>query len=1078
MGLTDYIPNCEQIAEADVAGFEGARIPVLTNGTWAGVPPVGYSGPTSPTDFWRMLNVDGANIKLWQQELFAYANEKNIRWKKLQYILHLLDFAAAGLSDIYYAPLGNMTQAWTWDIAAINGNVVTCTYGAGDPNPNDLTVQTFSINPNWPISGGRLLSTGTGAKLRPGGRLDIVGPSSLGGHHGWHVEEVSVDPALGVGGTFDLICSSSVGDLALEKTPHDAADPILASYRVYIGGGMAPWKMPIDIDSLWVEQDLLEVTNLISEVVLHDRRIHVWTDETNFQAVEYNGLTPVADRTDEIRPLVRITHTGANGYETKVDLSSLSFTGDRVWFTVWKETTADTARHIRCNQRCEHSIYEGSESYGQAGELGWYCRRAATASGIANYKKDCYQPNECDGFQEGLCTPPMHQSILKNILLEQPFVQEQIAGGIPMFVERRIGCPSIAAHCDLNMQTPTTAEKVRIYSRRGGYGAHEVIDDPDSTDGRIIKNKQGHEIRWNIADSAAPEILDTVAAWDGKDEELLSLAEKIDMYDSMALQSVASIDPYMGHIVGKFGHGKRCGDRDFGLLVPSVDKSNSTQYLQWGSITYGYWDANFDPTSAGAAVYFWRADVRHGIDPINRMMTWPDDPKYSVKIIDEQYDFGEGGMWVETQNKTAVCTSLIGLLDNRQTAFRTGGTNVRPPAPYTLNNQSCFWSQRGPMRDYYAYPGDTIYNETLGKRFWIKKAEPFGGQVQTWIPDENIDRVTITVGLQVGETALHYIAFDDPNETLLSVVIKRNSDTITLTGFNGGEHPVIPSLLKDQYWYQAGANGAEGVYLKYSNANITGSSADEILNILVTSSAKTYGQTFDLRADSLARMIYIYEPDYDVISIDEVLLEWLEGGVEKSQVLSQVETPASSSDLAEDKFVAVRITDQQYIFGFPYNQAGAKATITASLAHPTWTESGYYSYAVAPHGVSFPQDYDWGFGVETFEDYGSRGDRLLILDENGWINSTAFSFVGKTIDILPTGGIHPTTGSIKPTVKIDTVQEPDASIVVFGANSEIYGKTNLSDGQELQIFCHLTSQQRIRGEEMDNLRDMISGAMA
>ena len=1051
MSLLNYFETLEGIGVLP-SGFKGCKLPVLPSGIeWKGTAPPGYEGTS--TDYFEWLYIDDERKKIWQSDLFARQNAINENMRKSQHLLHLLNFAANGLEDIYYAPLGNYTKQVTYLLAGVSGNVITCIYASGNVDPNSIPNQVFTINPDYPAEPNRLDVTGFNTKLRPNGKATFSEPSLLASHAGFHVKSVSVPSGLGYGGTFDLICSNNVEGVET-IFPSGAAGDIYVNYRFYIAGGMEPWELPVDIDPLWSEPSGISISNFSQEVELIDKRIVYWDNADYFAAAGYASGNLVSDLTEQVKPYMRIVHT-PSGYSTKVDLSSLSLSADEVRFNVYAESKEDTAEYAGCNQRCKHCIYDYSKSYADTFN-NWYCRKAATASGINDFKENCYQPGQCNEFEKDLPTDPVSTGLLKNLYMDQPWQVRQIAAGIPTFEIRRFGTPSISSLAEINLNVPTAyVPSIGYWYGRGGWTDYDVItEDGDES----IRTLKGHEQAWQVLPSG--QLL--FAAWEDKAADLISAANT-EPNKAMSLTNTPSLAPYFGNVVGNFGAAQRCSDTDcYGLIIPEVDKTNPIQSFVGGNIIYGKWDSDFEPTEA-SGVYNWLIALNKGTDLYSRTRNLPTVTKFTTKVLDQELD--SGYVWLELENRPVTLTSINGVQSNISSSFRAGGTNVRLLDNENLNNMDCWTSRRGADRGNYAYPGDTLYNSDLNLHCWITDVDPISASGnQSWI-------TTTTQDIESIAPDLYFKAFDNASETLTSVVIKRNSGAVTLTGYTeDGGVPIIPSILtaKDTYWFQEGFDlTSKGVYIKFSNANLTSSSADYTLDVTITTDAKSYNYTLDIYADANNRLTHNLITDYDITSIDSVRLYWTDELGEQQTQLLTFAAATYFADLDETEYSYSVINSKNYLFGFNANVTGCnRIEITATLQNPTWTESTWYDWYVAPHAISFPPSGIAG----DFSVYGKYGDRVKIWDENDYIKDSGFSFVGLDVDIKTNGVMYPSG--------VVTLNDTPEEASMFGAEGLIFGKTNLSNGDEIKMELPLADRKgMLKAEEMNNITSSIYGLL-
>ena len=1151
MALETYLPVPTAVLTDPLFGLP--LLPLL-NGAWTADPPDGYTGANSY--MLKALKVTGTK-RLWQQDLFDSQNAINLFFRRVQYLLHIMNQARNGLTDVYYAELGNCTEEATWPIVSVTTDTITLQTIAGDNpscDPSRMLFQVFSINPDWPLEPGasRMLITPNYIKLPPGGLFTINSPSMLAGHGGWHVERVNIPEGFALGDTFSLTVSSDVGRIL---TPYPATDltPISGRYRFYVHTSVEPWSYIPDVRPLWCEKHTLQTSDFASEHVILYNRIRFWKaapgtvpDSTWFKAEEYKGDVFVKDWTAKViapgNPLIRVYHGEVLGYETRVDLSSLksSLTGDRMVFTCWSEAISPAGEYVGCNNRCAHSKPDYSGSYGDLDYpdldgVKWFCDLGTAATGFANYKPQCYQPGVCTAFEEEVPGNPVDETLMKQILLTQPFIMEQLMAGFADFIEYRMmnGCPSIASLAFLNMTVPVTYSPQMRFTRRGGWSAYSAEQIDGVWD---IYALQGHEQYWPLSMESLFRF--GFAAWHSKRPDVEG-AVLTDVCESMMISSSHSICPATGEVSGTAGRPvQRCGTDVIGMVIPSLNPALASQAFVGGVI---YHASESDPITFMGVSYLWRIAFERNMNWYRRDLHTDEPLKFTVKVLDQVA--GTDGFWLELENREVTCTTMATLGEDRTTRFRCGGTNVRAPDRWNLNNRDCWTSRRGPMRECFAYPGDVICTEA-GLRFWITDAVPNDpcstGLLQSWDAEDGLKRCSVA-------PKRYFIPYNSTSETLAEggLVITRSAGTVILTGQRDGPSPMAESdvppidhvLPIDQYWYCEGlinagtASEKKILFIKFSNANLVWlKSPYNVFNITANTeingaAANTYtalnGDVLtdpalfpDLDAYELA-LAHVHETEewtcmyeatyqYDVVSVDRVVFSYMVGrsGVKREVEMIQlaVGVVLSGQEWNEywvqgadgNPFTEETVDRKHLTFYFPYNVVGGDIAIYATVDSPNTNDES----KVYVHKPSWPcnsiTDDEWAtplrdgipFSSSDLETYrgggwGKRGDRIFIRDENGYLASQPEgSLKGTTIEIRGDGTAYPEKPQIYMGVAGSEVQIDPADLVCMGAHGFVYGKTALTAGQQMTLFSrHADRNGMIRAAELESIRAAIAGLM-
>ena len=1020
-----------RIVGSDIAGFSGALLPALPDGlSYVAVPQDGATA--SQSDYFKSIMMTGLKrdfLDFW----ISRGNDIIDFYLDQHLLLHAMNFASVPPIKSNWVENGNSVVEATWTPTDVTDGVITCQWSTGQVDPHHIVDQFFNDNPEWEGAGseeGRLISTAVEGKAK-WGSITFSAPSLMQNHGPVRVKrfEYPASNPTANGATFKIHTDSNIGSTFLDTMPGESGTITVHyqswSFRFYPG-----WHAPIRIDPLFCTKQYFSTDNFSSEHVIYEGRFRPWEPSKRWlQVFRHLVADPQTgiDVTATVTPLMKITHTGANGYQTKVDLSSTGWGAETlgVVFVAHAESSSDDAIAAGCQQRCKHSRKDHTGSI--TTNDGFFCELAATASGFGSYKKNCMLKNACDSYEDGLSSSANDNRFLEQIVGSAvPLYDEQPYPGIPFAWLRRNGPAGLAAFFMTRFDLPTLYESLRYAGGQPDWAPYEVGDDGDGN------------ATFDVLDGLEQGLLDGLirsTAWTAKDAGFL-LADKNDAYDAMAVENSSAVDQYYYTLLEKYGAYQRCGGKSWHFVcrVPT----EGYVYENRVKITKGSpgWNANFVAVEDEEdVVYRYLVEFDKNIDLYNKDRDVHGGLKTTVEIV-AQTSLGGGMYRLETKNKVVRCMSLISAGENLATEFLMGGTCVRPLNAETLNNKYAWVSRRGNLRSQCIQPGDCIYNDTLGFRMPVKAMTPFGGSAQTQIPDDNIHDVTLS-------RPYHFIEFDTDTEALQSITITRNSGATTLTGEEGIDYH--KTFEKDNYlYYEKTYEGQRGVVLEFSTLQTTAMSEDYELSYTVVTDADTYTGTIDLAADWNSDCIYtMTNANHDYQSVEGVKIHWQDTfGNFQEITLSENTTATNPSEIGFNEYVLTQVGAREWKFHFATNLFGASATIRLVMDSWYGSEAQFYAANIYPlHSTSMPAQ-------RAPEDL-KYGDTIEIVDEEGLIVATGFSFVGKTVEVRTDPVAHWRDTGITVEARID---DPDAtpingsSFAWFGAEGRMYFEDGVLDG--------------------------------
>lgn len=1066
--LSTILPSPD--AATEHAEIKGAKLPSVAS-AWVAEPPTACAacpkratsaGGDGTHPCFSGLSLPVVNALNWHSDLSDIQNGLNSNIRAIQMMISAMQFMAHGLYGISDQNYANTTARAYYKLNSASGYSVTLQRMEGDADPNALSYSTQRDNPEWPApEEPRLLTETWNHRLPANGRLRIVGPSLLAGHAGWLMIGNSIPATVDVGDTFTVTLATPIGAGALTRYPVDDDSQISAVLEYYVGGFREDWTNPRDIEPLYcVPTEKIVSLPATQDILLAATRMKPPASAADMQVIaRVASDASTADLSSACWSLGRVEHTGG-GYASYLDLTGLDLAQyDQLTITYWGESAADAA--IPCGQRrCKHDVMDWSGSHGDVhGGAAAYCGRASTASGAADYKPECLQYHVCDAFEIDTPTSPLSHALQATHGL--PWKLRQMMAGVPRFELSRNAAPSLSSLANLNTDLPAGYHEQIIWStHRGGWGA--VIDDPEG----LPTEGQGLELLWHDGDTYGPggnHIAGRLADLGGATADRLTL--------SQITEASAEIDPHNGFVTGQLGKYQRCGDLDYDLVVPDITAEAEQEFLG-GTIYLGYWDEDFAPCEVGDAVYFWRVKLRNDFDPYARNTRWRawGGEKLIASIISASYSAGE--YQFELQNAIISASSMSSASEERETSWRSAGTIAPLPDPYRVNNYRC--ASRGPQR-HLAHVGDVArlsgdgMPERLARRMWITAVDPVGGSKQSWLADDNARRVT-------SELATFALGYGSIDETIESITIKRASDAVTLTGYEGSPFPT--SLDKDVFVYEEIEDEeaeTKALHIKFSHLNYTNYSADYIMHVVVGTSGWTYDFSLNLLTDYIwgvltLRKTYTFERDIVSLSIP---------GMTRLGA-----SPGPRSSWPATGYTVEETTSKSWVIGFPQQLAGERVVLNFTLAGTfDGTEAEYYdAYIGTLHGASIPALEIEG---ETYEDYGRRGAVLTVRDENGLLHDWATSdsdFEGLTLAVRSDGAAHWDNLSVATatanSAAADTALVAGTDYVWFGAEGELWGKAALSAGQCLYLNLKLANRKSMATQlGFDSIRETLESLL-
>lgn len=991
-------------------------------------------------------------------EIMERGNDTRMIVRKVQQIANTTYYVLQGIFGFGVQDVVNATNIFSWELVSASGNTATLRRIEGGPDPNNITMSVFSLNPNWiPGENTRYTVSETQIKLPAESFMTVSAGSKLRYHSGWVVESVQAG-SVAVGETFTVKLRTRIGPAAAEK--HDSADTgtIAASFEFYVSGYRPDWSYIADEERMFCVQKESTINGPFeSEIELESTKRIQWPDSNIywFTATANTG----ADVTGLLLQRVNVVHDGASGFRSIIDIADIEEDledYDSITFDYWVESTDDAAKP--CNGvRCRHMRrdYSGStyDTTVSAGSERWNCMNGSGCD--ATPRKDCYDTT-ASGFG-GLETPTHagDQNIWKQILFESHFRQVQLLEGFTLFNIEAVGCPSLAHISSLYYTMPEGWHTKITAFLNGGMV-------PIDTSGDTVETLRAWRQDWDTLESHGP------AGGNASRVKAIGTATEDDFVNESSIMTIdADIDPYQVSVVGKINRYQTV-DRAIKLAVCNVDTALGSNFGVGASLVKQMYDADLAATSdPELAVYYGYLTIDRNLDIYNRQSQYNvhGGNKFSAEIA-AVTDNEDGTFWIEFANGTITAGSNHPTIVQSEliSQWKSGGTRVAAEDSQRVNNYLSFTRMRGPMADSMARVGDcirlsddTFAANVKNKRLWIIEAQAYAGGTDSWKPEDLISWVA-------GKALMPVIVFGNASEVVSSVTVTRNSGAVTFTTDQGFPFPL--SIAKDTLvWDEFAGDGIKGFACRFSHLNMTTSDADRVVALTVAttidgSPAGSYAFTDYNIMSGLQGTLYtpggvdapqcLFNVNMGSSTIESVKIfvdypDPSTGALTTFELTDEIEPfPSSWSELGLSQWSKIVDTPQNWIIAIPaqYMGAGVQIQVTTD-GLIVGDDDDYFNGLIVPHLASVRSDY---------QSFGRKRDRIKVRDELGIMPSEE-TLVGKTIRVTDDGVMHYSESGKVPVVKL---RKADTTIVdlaettnfaVHGADGRIYLKTPFDDDE-------------------------------
>lgn len=1100
--LSTYLPDCDEASEHGT--LTGMKLMTLATAgaSWTAVVRAGDEVYAGEWDFHELIAYDPeSSSRPICLEIMEQGNGLRAIVRKVQQILNSQYYMIHGIFGFGAQDVVNATNLFGWELVSASGTAATLRRRAGDPDPNNMTLSVFSLNTEWvPGENTRYIQTTSQIKMPAECLMTLSSGSKLRYHHGWIVKNWQCPDTVGEDDTFTANLRTPIGAAAAQK--HDSGDSndVLAYFELYVPGFRPPWLHVVDEERMFcVETEQTVEAPFGDEIVLESAKRIQWPDGERywFTATTDGG----SDLTNTLMALLEITHVGASGFRTAIDVSGLAETLDGVTsitFTYWVESGNDEAKPCHA-PRCANMKRDWSAStYDttvQDGDERWNCVFSGYCS--ATRRKDCYDTTG-DGFT-ALETPTKagDQAMWKQVLAESHFRYRQLVEGFPLFTIETVGCPSAAHLSGLNYEVPTGYHTTMYAFWSGGMN---VID----TSGDTVQITKRWRQDWDTLETYGP------AGNNVARNAEIGTADEAGFVDKSNLMSVDfDIDPYNVEVAGTAGRYQRV-NRAVKLAVCNVTAANVVNYGYGCSLVRQMFDADFLPTTdAEQAVYYGYIEVDRNLDIYNRQGEYATHggEKLSAKVA-AVTDNEDGTYWLELSNGVVAAGSIHPTNPRQEliSQWKTTGTNVAGEDSQRVNNWLSWLRFRGPLVHKMARVGNcckltdpTFSAKAFGRRFWIVDAEATSGGEDSWKPEDLLTWIGAKLRLPI-------VIFGDASETVTSVTCTRDSGAVEFTAAQGWPFPL--SLAKDVLVWEEfyDGEGQKGFACKFSHLNMTGDEDDRVVALTIEteidgSPANTYAFTdYDMMLE-LQGTLYtpggtdapqcLVDLDMGSDTIEEVtiLVDYTDpatGLLAQAELTDLMATfPTSWSEIGLTHWAKIEATPQNWLIAIPAQYMGSGVKIQVRTDGVILgDEDDYYDGMIAVHSASVRADY---------ADFGRKRDRIKVEGEGLGLLPAAEDMVGKTITVTDDGGVHYSDTGKEPEVhlrKADTSQteltESD-DYVLHGADRRFYLKfpfgddeaeLTVEDGDSFYIKAWVADRRKMMlGADAVNVRKMIENTV-
>lgn len=948
------------------------------------------------------------DCKLYQQELIDIANGAREWIRKAQSLIQLCSRETDG---IFYAEQEYLigldkpsVYVGGWELVSIGSHTATVRYVTGSTDPRHVTWTTYAANPDYGSIDGEgnpepaYIGTVNGGALPARGIMTLNSESALRYHGGWIVRRIQCDDAIAIGGTFELILDTPISAKAAANWP-GSSGTITVNYQVY-AVGEEQWTHPRDAYPLWCVRKEVFIAAPAAEIITLEAAARVRAPSataTWFRAWKLavgGGWTEI-----NLDSKLKIEHDGA-GYKTILDLTGYDVAGITVLrLCYFVESTSNSA--ICAGQdRCKWSYFDPTGSWGtyDSSNRWFYCqsRGALKALGeagsafIAAYKPACYQ-TKCPLWAED--TPLDNPLVAAAMQLTHslPWLVVQLAPGYDDYALLRWGVPSLLSLVGLPMIPPAGYHAIRSLALH--TGTWPTIKVWTEATWEIAHGLPGLEFLTLSDAGISPDLINpstwpnygpggnhwtrkldygTANAADGNDPHHIAR--------SLITASGVETDAYIGSQAGMNGRFQRF--RTFKFFIPKIAAGYDEIAFNGGTFQRGAWSATYEPLTPGdpQTVYYWKIQLA-------RLGNYG-GAAGSVTI--KHLTVTAGIASVRFQNRVIGASSLVSAQTEYASNWKQGGTNVAAPDWWRVKNYACSQATFGPGRAVgYVDVGSALKfdDAAIPASAPIKNRQFLVRRVEACVAGDKDDyRPTVQQETKTGQgPGWFWQPFNTTVETLVSIVVTRDSGGTTLKKVTGATRP--HDMVKDLYWYfeTTDAGGAKGVLVVFSPKNQTGTAADQVLHIVVTGNIDTYTTDLNLATDGTYgwdnTQTLTITSAVIITSLDAVIIQTLELDTNnqfKTYTLTEeASAPTNWATWDRLKYYIVSGTNYNQVIKISPEWALDLIKVTFGHGAPLGTEDAYYDSEIkAPHTLSLPAGH---------KATANNTDLSEVVDENGAI---------------------------------------------------------------------------------------------
>ncbi|HOR26859.1 MAG TPA: hypothetical protein PLG73_02425 [Candidatus Sumerlaeota bacterium] len=985
---------------------------------------------------------------------------------RLASLIQYLAWVATGGNGISSQNIENTSARAYYLITGASATTLTCKYRAsmGDVDPNSAGYTFFTLNPDWPGSGGRLLTHNVSIRLPSTGWIKIAGPSMLQRHAGVYYVAVDFPTPISDNDTITFTLANPAGNKWLEHLPGET-DDISAAVEFYVGGFRPNYGHPTVIAPFWGVQKrkTFELPGTYSYQLESSGEVFMPADSglPYWEAVARGpGVDPLDISSGTLGALNVAT---PNGGATIGSIAGLIFLlvwagYDRMTVTYWKESSASDAlwvgQRISKNWKPNWAGDYGTVNVSEAPGVPFY------ADGNCRSDGRPLAPNQVDTSATNPFDPEAWDLLAYGI----PWLNWQVIPGVPLWKMLRWEPEGLTALCNEHLDPPDGYHPSRQWGMRGGYSTQIVVDG-------VLVEQRDSEQNYDNPTAYGPMGNQSTTRLTGYG---FTAASDVLTKSKIAMGGVDR-HLYDGTRYGSVLKQQTMGDRAFDLVVPNIRTDTSDpQPFPGGVFHYG------TVTGPNGGSHPWHIELTDQWNTYNRYGTVraPGTKLTGLTVQSASYDSGRHRMTITFNNRVVTLGSSHPTLPQLEQVndIACGGTVVAPPNGVRLRNWMA-WNATIGSGDYLLKPGDALIptsgapSALLNRQFATVSVAPYAGSKQSWIPNttslENLDIQTRTYRIPLASAA----------ETISNVTVTRNSGGTNLTVQNATGGPFSVGLAKDvcQYRKAVDGDGNGWAEFRFSHLNATSSDADRILAITVETDADTYTDTLNLKTGSTNYGAYDGNGGTDAENIFSITWPRAVSAVSGTvvyenpatgeetiaalTVISATITHFSSIIAPNNMCVNVTSTTSATVY-LPMQHQGARfrVVITMSSGYGGSSDDYFDDYVAIHQGLPSQQ-----FNGEDFEDYGCRGDRCVVQDEqeNGqwilaqWFSDLGGTFAGVQFAVADSCVAMPGMGQVW---RNGSLWTRGTNFDYWGAAGLIYGITDVSHGDQLNLRMYLANR--------------------